>query len=108
MKRSKNALRRLVRLTVLALASLCVSVGLLYHGEAAAGKKAGKSSQAGGQQSLISRDRAASIARSATGGRVLNIQLNRGNRPKYSVKMLLDGKRVRTVGVDARTGAVSK
>jgi uncharacterized membrane protein YkoI len=60
------------------------------------------------QQSLISQDRAAAVARSATGGRVLNIRLEGGGRPKYRVKMLLDGKRVRTISVDARSGAILK
>ena len=58
------------------------------------------------QQSLISRDRAAAIARSATGGRVLNVQMTRGGRPQYRVKVLVEGKRVRSVGVDARSGAI--
>ena len=58
--------------------------------------------------SLISRDRAAAVARSATGGRVLKVQLKRGDRPQYVIKMLLDGKRVRQVAVDARTGALLK
>jgi uncharacterized membrane protein YkoI len=65
-----------------------------------------EATQQGGQQQgvSISRDQAAAIARSATGGQVLSVDL-RGSA--YRVKVLLDGKRVRTVGVDARSGAVS-
>lgn len=101
-------MRRLARLAALVLVSLSLGVGPAHDVEAARGRKADKSSDAGGQKSLISRDRAAGIARSATGGRVLNIQLKRGKRPKYSVKMLLDKKRVKKVTVDARTGAILK
>jgi uncharacterized membrane protein YkoI len=50
---------------------------------------------------IISRDRAADIARKATGGRVLSVELKGGT---YRVKMLLGGERVRTVRIDARTG----
>ena len=53
----------------------------------------------------MSRDRAARIAAAATGGRVLGLGLDRGGR-RYRVKVLLDGGRVRTVVVDARTGAI--
>ena len=108
MHRWESSLRRLVRFAVLVFVSLSLSLGLPYDVEAARGKKADKGSHAGGKESFISRDRAAAIARSATGGRVLTIQLKRGNRPRYSVKMLLDGKRVRKVSVDARTGAILK
>lgn len=58
------------------------------------------------QSGLISSDRAAAVARSATGGRVLNISLKRKGAPRYRVKVLLDGKRVRTIEVDARSGAL--
>jgi len=54
----------------------------------------------------ISRDEAADIARSATGGRVLSIELQRGGRPWYRVKVLVDGTRVRIVRIDARNGRV--
>ena len=54
-------------------------------------------------QAEISADRAADIARSATGGRVLKVQ-RKGS--VYEVRVLLDGERVRTVTVDARTGRV--
>lgn len=50
----------------------------------------------------ISRDEAAQIARRVSGGRVLGVEL-RGNR--YYVRVLVDGKRIRTVKVDARSGA---
>lgn len=52
----------------------------------------------------ISRDRAAEIARDATGGRVLSVELE--DSGAYRVKVLLDGERVRTVHVDARSGTV--
>lgn len=51
----------------------------------------------------ISRDQAAAIARSLTGGRVLSVKL-KGNR--YRIKVLVNGERVRTLSIDARTGAV--
>ncbi len=104
----ERALRRLVRLVLFVFLSISLVQGMPFIAEAGSGKKARKGSQSAGQGALISRDQAAAIARSATGGRVLNIQLGGGNRPRYSVKMLLDGKRVRKVGVDARTGAVLK
>lgn len=52
----------------------------------------------------ISPGQAASIAASRTGGRVLDVQLQDGNRPRYRVRVLLGGERVRTVTVDAVTG----
>ena len=55
---------------------------------------------------LISSDRAAQIAQSSTGGRVLSVKLRKGKRPVYQVKVLMDAKRVRTVNVDARTGSI--
>ncbi len=87
---------------------LFLSTLLMGNAEAARGKKAHQGANTKAQASLISRDRATAIARSATGGRVLNIRLKRGKRPKYKVKMLLDGKRVRNVSVDARSGAIIK
>jgi uncharacterized membrane protein YkoI len=68
-------------------------------------KKAQKRKQQQGQDAAISRDRAAALARSSTGGRVLSVKRQGGS---YRVRVLLDGKRVRTVGVDARSGTVSK
>jgi len=54
---------------------------------------------------LIGKDAAAAIARSATGGRVLKVELEReGKHPWYRVKLLIDGARVRVVHVDARSG----
>jgi hypothetical protein len=55
------------------------------------------------QANQISRDEAASAARRATGGRVVGVK-KRG--AVYFVRVLLDGERVRTVKVDARTGQV--
>lgn len=59
--------------------------------------------QPGGSRSevRISRDQAAAIARGAVGGRVLRVELSDS---RYRVKLLVDGERVRTVQVDARTG----
>jgi len=53
------------------------------------------------QSELISREKAASIAKQNTGGRVLEVKLKGNN---YHVKMLLNGERIRTVRIDARTG----
>lgn len=57
---------------------------------------------------LISRDRAADIARSETGGRVLRVDLRNGDRPWYRVRVLIDGEHVRTVAVDARSGRLRR
>lgn len=53
---------------------------------------------------LISRDRAAEIVRSATGGQVLRVELRGDEQPWYAVRVLIDGERVRSLVVDARTG----
>ena len=55
---------------------------------------------------LISEQQAAAAAKRATGGKVLSVKLQKGNQPVYRVKVLLDSKRVKTVKVDARSGAV--
>ncbi len=57
------------------------------------------------QTETISSDKAAAIAKQATGGRVLSVKRT-GN--SYQVKVLLRGERVRTVRVDARTGKLKK
>ncbi len=57
---------------------------------------------------LISRDRAADIARTRTGGRVLRVDLRNGDRPWYRVRVLIDGEHVRTVAVDARSGRLRR
>lgn len=58
----------------------------------------------GGVQGVPSdRDRAASIARRATGGRVLGVKPNSGSQ---RVKILSRDGRVRVLEVDPRTGAV--
>ncbi|MDZ7748719.1 MAG: PepSY domain-containing protein [Halofilum sp. (in: g-proteobacteria)] len=62
--------------------------------------------QSGQREQLISADQAAAAARRATGGRVLRVELHRGGRPWYRVKVLVDGERVRSVRVDARSGRV--
>lgn len=101
-------MRPIVRSCVLFLCFLFLNTALIGDLEAARGNKAARGADAKVQQSLISRDRAAAIARSANAGRVLDIRLKRGKRPQYKVKMLLDGKRVRNVTVDARSGAILK
>lgn len=60
------------------------------------------------REDLISRDRAADIARSRTGGRVLRVDLRNGDRPWYRVRVLIDGEYVRTVAVDARSGRLRR
>jgi uncharacterized membrane protein YkoI len=55
------------------------------------------------QAASISSDQAAAIARSATGGRVLDVALANG---LYMVRVLLSDGRVRTVRIDALTGAI--
>lgn len=57
---------------------------------------------------LISADRAAEIARSATGGRVLAVERRRDGRPWFRVKVLVDGERVRYVAVDAVSGRIRR
>jgi hypothetical protein len=52
----------------------------------------------------VSPGRAAAIAATRTGGRVLDVQLQGGQRPRYRVRILVGGQRVRTVTVDAVTG----
>lgn len=52
----------------------------------------------------ISPGEAASIAAARTGGRVLDVKFQGGARPRYRVRVLLRGERVRTVTVDAVTG----
>lgn len=52
----------------------------------------------------ISPGQAADIAAARTGGRVLDVRLQGGKRPRYRVRVLLGGERVRTVTVDALTG----
>lgn len=56
-------------------------------------------------EAVISADRAAEIARRATGGRVLSVE-RRGGRPWFRVKVLLEGQRVRYVVIDGRSGRI--
>lgn len=87
--------RRGVAVAILALiAASSLAAGPVYGGEHK--PKGSKSLVAG-----ISSDRAASIARNATGGRVLKVKRKGG---VYQVRVLLDGERVRNVSVDAQTG----
>jgi hypothetical protein len=55
------------------------------------------------QRDDIGPGRAASLASRATGSRVMGVT---GGTPEYRVKVLEDGRRVRTVRIDARTGKV--
>jgi len=84
----------LVMLTALAPV-LPAAVGLGIIGPAAAA-----------EARVISPDRAAEIARGATGGRVLSVERRGEERPWYRVKVLVDGERVRYVAVDAVTGRI--
>ena len=89
------------------LLALAVALGA-PSADAARGDRA-RSDRAQTRQSqdvAVSRDRAAKIARSATGGRVLSVKLTGNGRPWYRVKVLTKGGRVRTVAVDAGSGAV--
>jgi uncharacterized membrane protein YkoI len=87
---------------------LSLSMTPIAHLEAARANRGAGNGEFKAQGSPISPDRAAAIARSATGGRVLDIRLQRGKRSRYRVKMLLDGKRVRSMDVDAFSGAILK
>jgi len=58
------------------------------------------------QAESLSADRAAEIARAATGGRVLSVDRRGNGRPWFRVKILIDGERVRYVAVDAVTGRI--
>jgi len=104
--RSENDLYK-TKLPRILLAS-ALAILIAGHANADRGDRDDRGGNAREQQSLISRDRAAAVARSATGGRVLDVRLERGGRPTYRVKMLLDGNRVRSIGVDARSGAIRK
>ncbi len=57
----------------------------------------------GGERSPIDSDRAASIARQKSGGRVLGVQ---PGRDRHSVKVLSPDGRVYRIEVDPRTGDV--
>jgi uncharacterized membrane protein YkoI len=94
--------------STLVLLVFLLAIAFTGHVDAERAGRSDRGANAKEQQSLISQDRAAALARSATGGRVLNIRLEGGGRPKYRVKVLLDGKRVRNVSVDARNGSISE
>lgn len=56
---------------------------------------------------VVSADQAAAAVRAVSGGRILDVRLQRRSRPPvYRVKVLLDGGRVRVYRVDATTGEV--
>jgi uncharacterized membrane protein YkoI len=90
----------------LALLIVLILAGSLVGGDAMAGPRSVQANQSESQSVRISRDEAAAIARSRTGGRVLSVDLRRTGRPRYRVKVLVSGERVRTLSVDARTGSV--
>ena len=98
MNTTPNTVRTL--LCALALAGSCFLFGVE---PGYAGNHSTANSLQRPQSDGISRERAASIAADATGGRVLSAS-RKGNT--YLVKVLLDGERIRTVRVDARTGKV--
>jgi uncharacterized membrane protein YkoI len=81
-----------------ALIALVLALALAFSPVHASQHKGGAKSSEAAQ---ISADRAASIARSATGGRVLKVE--RKGRV-YQVRVLLDGKVVRNLNIDAQTG----
>jgi uncharacterized membrane protein YkoI len=83
---------------------LAVLAGSLLPGAIRAAPPFGQPLIAEPPSASISRDEAAAIAQARTGGRVLSVDLENGGRPWYRVKVLIAGERVRTVGVDARTG----
>ncbi len=57
------------------------------------------------QTTLLDRNTAAALVRSATGGRVLGVRHTTANgRAVYQVKVLLHGGHVRIVRIDAETG----
>lgn len=58
------------------------------------------------REAAITPDRAAEIARRATGGRVLRVDRRGNGHGRYRVKVLVDGQRVRHVVVDAQSGRV--
>ncbi|MEO1020659.1 MAG: PepSY domain-containing protein [Pseudomonadota bacterium] len=58
------------------------------------------------QNAAISRDQAARIAQSSTGGRVLSVDYQGRGGGSWRVKVLLPDRRVRTIVVDAQSGAV--
>ena len=95
MIRERPGAAKLILLIILA-AVLSLGAGPVYS---SGHKSNGNGSES--SQGQISADRAASIASSATGGRVLKVE-RKGNT--YRVRVLLDGERIRNVSVDARTG----
>jgi uncharacterized membrane protein YkoI len=55
----------------------------------------------------VSADQAAELVRARSGGRILGVRLESGERgPVYRVKVLLDGGRVRIYRVDANDGRI--
>ena len=89
---------------VLSVVLLAACVLAVPAAEAARGERA-RAWRVQASDVAVSRDHAAAVARSATGGRVLSVSLSNGSRPFYRVKVLVNG-RVRHVRVDARTGSI--
>lgn len=98
----RSGLRALMRMLVLVLLSA------LPMAPAGAADVTGVRLAQGEQRDPVSADRAAQIARSATGGRVLAVERRGDGRPWYRVKVLVDGERVRYVAVDAATGRIRR
>ena len=79
-----------------------------FHPAQAAGDRSKHRVQSSGQQAeQISRDQAVDIVRSRYGGKVLGAsKSSQGGRPVYSVKILTDDGRVRTIRVDGVSGRI--
>jgi uncharacterized membrane protein YkoI len=67
------------------------------------GKRTQGNSNAQNDAPTVSRSEAAAIAERATGGRVLSIS---ESGRYWQVKVLVDGKRVRIISIDMRSGRV--
>jgi uncharacterized membrane protein YkoI len=83
-----------------ALIALTAALSLAFS-PVYANQHKGRSKDTESASAQISADQAAAVARSATGGRVLKVEL-KGRA--YQIRVLLDGKRIRNVRVDAQTG----
>lgn len=92
------------------IAGVLLGAILLLAGSAApveaAPARYAQADQSGARSVQISRDRAAAIAAARTGGRVLDVSLRGGSRPRYRVRVLISEERVRTITIDARTGEI--
>ena len=92
------------RFLTLAILSL-LSVQLGAFDEDYGWFKAGDSLQLAQQADVVDKDAAANIARTATGGRVLAVEVDAdGDKPVYNVKVLLPDGHIRVVVVDGTIG----